>query len=277
MTTTETLPETKDYKAQRTNILKGKKGVILGVANKWSIAWGIANSLHDAGAELVLTYQDRLKDRVEKLAEELGADIPAYECDVTNDDLLDSAFREIEMKFGGKLDFVIHSLAFAKKEELEGRYVDTSRDGYALAQDISAFSLAAVAKRAEPMLERNGGGSLVTLTYLGGERVVPNYNVMGIAKAALECSVKYLAADLGPKNIRVNAISAGPIKTLASSAISGISTMINQIGQVAPLRHNTEPEEVGDTALFLVSDLARGITGEIIHVDSGFHILGAAK
>ncbi len=263
-------------KINRKGILAGKKGIILGIANKWSIAWGIANSLHEAGAELLFTYQDRVKDRVEKLAEELG-NIKTLECDVTDEILLEKSFQEIGKLFNGKIDFVIHSVAFAKKEELEGRYVDTSRDGYLLAQDISAFSLAAVAKQAEPLLKANGGGSIVTLTYLGGERVIKNYNVMGVAKAALECSVKYLANDLGPDKIRVNAISAGPIKTLAASAISGIQTLINEIAEIAPLRKNTETEEVGDTALFLVSDLSRGITGEVIHVDAGFHVLAATK
>ncbi|MDJ0625953.1 MAG: enoyl-ACP reductase [Candidatus Caenarcaniphilales bacterium] len=260
----------------RNGILAGKKGVILGIANKWSIAWGIANSLKEAGAELTFTYQERLKDRVDKLAEELDVK-NTVECDVTSDEQITNAFKTISDLYNGKIDFVIHSLAFAKKDELEGRYVDTSRDGYILAQDISAFSLAAVAKAAEPLFEANGGGSIITLTYLGGERVVKNYNVMGVAKAALECSVKYLANDLGPKKIRVNAISAGPIKTLASSAISGIQTMISQIADVSPLRKNTETEEVGDTALFLASDLSRGITGELIHVDAGFHILGATN
>ncbi len=264
----------------KNGLLKGKKGVILGLANKWSIAWGIANSLHEGGAELVFTYQDRVKDRVEKLAEELAGDttsIQCIECDVTSEDQIDSAFNKISEVFGGKLDFVIHSLAFARKDELEGRYVECSRDGYLLAQNVSAYSLVAVSRRAEPLLEANGGGSIVTLTYIGGERVVQNYNVMGVAKAALECSVRYLAADLGPKKIRVNAISAGPIKTLASSAISGIQTLITEIAEVSPLRKNTETEEVGDTALFLVSDLSRGITGENIHVDAGFHIIGAVK
>jgi enoyl-[acyl-carrier protein] reductase I len=261
----------------RSGLLAGKRGVILGLANKWSIAWGITNCLHEAGAELILTYQERVKERVEKLAEEIGGNIPTIECDVTIESQLDEAFTKISEIYGGKIDFVIHSLAFARKDELEGRYVDTSRDGYLLAQDVSAYSLAAVAKRAEPLLKANGGGSIVTLTYIGGERVVKNYNVMGVAKAALECSVKYLANDLGPDKIRVNAISAGPIKTLASSAITGIQTMINEIAEISPLRKNTDTEEVGDTALFLVSDLARGITGEVIHVDAGFHVLGATK
>jgi enoyl-[acyl-carrier protein] reductase I len=260
----------------RTGILKGKKGVVLGIANKWSIAWGIANSLQEAGAELIFTYQDRLKERVEKIAEEMNVK-HTLECDVTSDEQLQNCFKEISKIYGGKVDFIVHSLAFANKAELEGRFVDTSREGFALAHDISAFSLAAVAKQAEPLLEANGGGSIVTLTYLGGERVVKNYNVMGVAKAALECSVKYLANDLGPKKIRVNAISAGPIKTLASSAISGIQTMINESGEMSPLRKNTDTEEVGDAALFLVSDLSKGITGENLHVDSGFHILAASK
>lgn len=262
-------------KAVYANMLAGKKGVILGVANKWSIAWGITNSCHLAGAELVLTYQDRVQDRVEKLASELPG-IHTIECDVTDDASLDRAFAQISEIFGGKIDFVVHSVAFAKKENLVGRFVDTAREDYALAQDISAYSLAAVAKRAEPLLEASGGGSIITMTYLGGERVVQNYNVMGVAKAALESCVQYLAYDLGEKNIRVNAISAGPIKTLAASAIGGIGSMIDGVAKSSPLRRNVDPTDVGDTALFLVSDLARGITGEVIHVDSGFHAVAAS-
>lgn len=258
------------------NILAGKKGVILGVANKWSIAWGIANSLKQAGADIILTYQERVQDRVDKLAAELGG-VKTLECDVTVDESLEKCFNEISNIFDGKIDFVIHSVAFAKKENLVGRFVDTPRDDYALAQDISAYSLTAVAKHAEPLLEANGSGSIVTMTYLGGERVIQNYNVMGVAKAALECSVKYLANDLGSKNIRVNAISAGPIKTLAASAIGGISSMIDEVAKVSPLKRNVEPSDVGDTALFLVSEMSRGVTGECIHVDSGFHAIAASK
>lgn len=259
------------------SLLKGKKGVILGVANHWSIAWGIAEALDKAGAEVVLTYQERVKERVEKLAAELSGDVKTIDCDVTSDESLQSAFAEISELFGGKIDFVVHSVAFAKKENLVGRFVDTDRDDYALAQDISAYSLAAVAKHAEPLLEANGGGSIITMTYLGGERVVQNYNVMGVAKAALECSVKYLAADLGPKNIRVNAISAGPIKTLAASAIGGIGSMIDEVAQVSPMRRNISPSDVGGVALFLVSDLSGSVTAETIHVDSGFHAIAASK
>lgn len=269
--------EPQEIKINYGNILKGKKGVILGVANKWSIAWGIASSLKDAGAEVILTYQDRVQDRVDKLAAELGDSVKTIECDVTVDASLDKAFAEVSEIFDGKIDFVVHSVAFAKKENLVGRYVDTERDDYSLAHDISAYSLAAVAKRAEPLLEANGSGSIITMTYLGGERVVQNYNVMGVAKAALECSVKYLATDLGSKNIRVNAISAGPIKTLAASAIGGIGSMIDSVAKLSPLKRNVTPNEVGDVALFLVSDLARGVTGELIHVDSGFHSIAAAQ
>ncbi len=255
------------------SILKGKKGVILGVANKWSIAWGIAKALYREGAELILTYHIRVKDRVEALAEELGPDVKIVECDVTDDINTDKAFEEINKIFNGKLDFLVHSVAFANKDELNGRYVETTREGYLLAQDVSAYSLVAVSRRAEPLFVANGGGSIVCLTYIGGERVVENYNVMGVAKAALESSVKYLANDLGPKNIRINAISAGPIKTLAASAIGGISKLIDIIARLSPLRKNIEIEEVGDTALFLVSDMSRAITGENLHVDSGFHCL----
>jgi len=256
------------------SILSGKKGLILGVANKWSIAWGIAEACHKQGAELIFSYHERVKERVEKLAAELE-NVKIVQCDVTKDEELKSSFEYISEAFDGELDFVVHSLAFAKREELGGRFVDISREGYALAQDVSAYSLIATAKHAEPLLKK--GASIVTLTYLGGERVVENYNVMGAAKASLDCCVKYLAHDLGEKGIRVNAISAGPIKTLAASAVSGINTIIERIADVSPLHKNVTPEEVGDVAAFLVSDLSRAITGETVHVDSGFHVIGAVE
>ena len=254
-------------------LLEGKRGLILGVANKRSIAWGIAQSVSREGARLALTYQgERLKENVEELAATLK-DPVILPCDVTRDEDLQVLAQNVQKELGG-LDFVVHAVAFALREELDGEFLNTSREGYRLAQDISSFSLTALAKATAPLMAN--GGSIVTLTYLGGERVVPHYNVMGVAKAALEMSVRYLAADLGPKGIRVNAISAGPIKTLAASGVHGLSKMLEYHRTHAPLRKNTEQEEVGDAALFLVSALGRGVTGEVIHVDGGFHVMGMA-
>ena len=253
-------------------LLEGKKGLILGVANKRSIAWGIAQAVSREGAQLALTYQgERLERNVRKLAPELG-DPLLLACDVSSDEQLDAVAKSIGDAFG-RLDFVVHAVAFALREELDGEFVATSREGYRVAQDISSYSLTALARRLAPLMEGRDG-SLVTLSYLGGERVVPHYNVMGVAKAALEMSVRYLASDLGPRGIRVNAISAGPIKTLAASGVHGLSKMLEHHRTHAPLRRNTDRDEVGDAAVFLVSRLARGITGEVIHVDGGFHILG---
>jgi enoyl-[acyl-carrier protein] reductase I len=252
-------------------LLQGKKGLILGIANKRSIAWGIAQSVSGQGARLAVTYQgERLKENVEELAATLE-DPVILPCDVAKDEDLDALAASVKQTLGG-LDFVVHAVAYALREELDGEFANTSREGYRLAQDISSYSLTALARRVVPLME--GGGSIVTLSYLGGERVVPHYNVMGVAKAALEMSVRYLAADLGPKGIRVNAISAGPIKTLAASGVHGLSKMLEYHRNHAPLRKNTEQEEVGDTALFLVSALSRGVTGEVIHVDGGFHVMG---
>lgn len=253
--------------------LKGKNYLVMGIANKRSIAWGIARSLHSAGANLIFTYgQERTEKSVRDLAATLeGAEPFILQCDVTQDESISAAFEAIKQKYG-VLHGVAHSVAFAKREELEGEFVDTSRDGFLMAQNISAFSLTAIAKASQEMMTE--GGSIVTLTYLGGERVLPNYNVMGVAKASLEASVRYLASSLGKHNIRVNAISAGPIRTLSAKAIHDFNTILNKIEEESPLRRTTTPEEVGDTALFLFSDLSRGITGENIHVDSGYHILG---
>ncbi|CUQ65821.1 enoyl-ACP reductase FabI [Candidatus Nitrospira inopinata] len=252
-------------------LLNGKNGVIIGVANKHSIAWSIAQSVASQGARLLFNYQnERLKQNVE----ELVATVPgakAFACDVANDAEIETLMHHAQKELG-RIDFVIHSLAFAPREELTGQFVNTTRQGFATALDISAYSLVAVTRAAMPLMTE--GGSVVTLSYLGAERVVPHYNVMGVAKAALECTVRYLAYDLGPKNIRVNAISAGPIKTLAARGVSGITKMIDIHKEFAPLRRPTEQGEVGDTALFLVSPLGRGITGEVIYVDGGFHILG---
>jgi enoyl-[acyl-carrier protein] reductase I len=254
-------------------LLEGKQGLVLGVANKRSIAWGIAQSVSREGARLALTYQgERLKENVEELAAGLK-DPVLLPCDVTRDEELDALAASVKDAFGG-VDFVVHAVAFALREELDGEFLGTSREGYRVAQDISAYSLTALARRTAPLMEARGGGSIVTLSYLGGERVVPHYNVMGVAKAALEMSVRYLAADLGPRAIRVNALSAGPIKTLAASGVHGISKMLEYHRSHAPLRKNTEQEEVGDAALFLVSRLSRGVTGEVIHVDGGFHVMG---
>jgi len=254
-------------------LLEGKTGLVMGVANKRSIAWGIARAANNAGARIILTYQnERLGQNAEKLAPELNNPL-LKQCDVANDDEIDSLMESIGNDVGG-LDFVVHALAYAPREALSGAYAATTREAFHTALDISAYSLVAVANRAAPLM-KDRNGSIVTLTYLGSERVVPGYNVMGVAKAALEASVRYLANDLGPEGIRVNAISAGPIKTLASSAVSGISGMVKMHAERTPLRSATTLDEVGDTALFLVSPLSRGVTGEVLYVDGGYHVLGA--
>jgi len=256
-------------------LLDGKNGLVLGIANKRSLAWGITQSVAREGARLAVTYQgERLEENVRELAAGLK-DPVILPCDVSRDEDIDTLMQGVQKELGG-LDFVIHAVAYALREELDGEFLNTSREGYRLAQDISAYSLTAVARRSAPLMEGRGG-SIVTLTYLGGERVVPHYNVMGVAKAALDMSVRYLAADLGPKGIRVNAISAGPVKTLAASGVHGISKMLEYHRAHAPLRKNTEQEEVGDAALFLVSPLSRGVTGEVIHVDGGFHVMGMSN
>ena len=254
------------------SLLQGKKGLILGVANKRSIAWSVARSAAGAGAELAFTYQgERLKENVNELASTLPGSV-LLPCDVTNEAEVDAVFRKLDESWGG-LDFMAHCVAYAKAEDLEGGYVKTRKEGFDTALGVSAYSLTLLAQKAAPLFEKKGGGSIVTLTYLGGERVAPGYNVMGVAKAGLEASVKYLAYDLGPKNIRVNAISAGPINTLAARAISGFGDILKHVRERAPLRRNTEPEEVGDTALFYFSSLSRGITGEITFVDCGYNTL----
>jgi enoyl-[acyl-carrier protein] reductase I len=254
-------------------LLKGKTGIIFGVAHKTSIAWAIANALSSAGMKLAFTYQgERLEKNVRQLTESLE-DALVLPCDVTRDSDIQAVFEAVGGTFG-KLDTLVHSVAFAQKEDLSGRFSETSRAGYLLSQDISAYSLTALTRAAVPLFEKAGGGSVITLTYLGGERVVENYNVMGVAKAALEMSIRYLAADLGAQNIRVNGISAGPIKTLAARGISGFSNILGYMEEHTPLKRNVEASEVGDTALFLASNLSRGITGEVLHVDAGFHIMG---
>jgi enoyl-[acyl-carrier protein] reductase I len=252
--------------------LTGKKGLVLGVANKRSLAWAIAKRASEAGAELALTFQgERLEENVRELAGTLDKESQILPCDVTADDQVDALFAKIRESMG-RIDFVVHAAAFAPPEALSEPFVQTSREAFRMALDISAYSLVSLARGAHPLMTE--GGSIVTLTYLGAERVFPNYNVMGVAKAALECSVRYLASDLGPRNIRVNAISAGPVKTLAAKGISGFSDILGVYRERAPLRRNTESSEVGDTGLFLISDAARGITGEVLYVDGGYHVMG---
>jgi enoyl-[acyl-carrier protein] reductase I len=253
--------------------LKGRTYVVMGVANKRSIAWGIARSLHAAGARLIFTYAgERFEKEVRSLVDTLeNENSLLLPCDVTKDEEIIQCFQQIKEQVG-VIHGVAHCIAFANKEDLSGEYMKVSREGFLLAHNISAYSLTAVAREAKELMTE--GGSIVTLTYLGGERVVQNYNIMGVAKASLDASVKYLANDLGKYGIRVNAISAGPIRTLSAKGISDFNSILKQIEERAPLRRTTTQEEVGDTALFLFSDLSRGITGEIIHVDSGYHILG---
>ncbi|MEM9329841.1 MAG: enoyl-ACP reductase FabI [Pseudomonadota bacterium] len=252
-------------------LMAGKRGLVMGVANKRSIAWGIAKACCDAGAELALTYQgEALKKRVSPLADELGAMV-AGECDVTDEASIDAVFENLEKEWG-RLDFLVHAIAFSDKDELTGRYVETSSENFRKTMDISVYSFTAIAQRAEKLM--NEGGSMVTLTYYGAEKVMPHYNVMGVAKAALEASVKYLAVDLGAQNIRVNAISAGPIKTLAASGIGDFRYILKWNEYNSPLKRTVTIEEVGDSTLYLLSDLSRGVTGEVHHVDSGYHTVG---
>lgn len=250
-----------------------KHGLIVGVANKRSIAWAIAQATASHGARLALTYQGRFEEHVNELSQGLTQPPLVLPCDVSSDADIANVFAKIEQEFGA-LDFVVHGAAFAPREEISSPFTNTSREGFRIALDISAYSLIALARGAAPLMEKRGGGSIVTLTYLGSERVFPNYNVMGVAKAALEASVRYLAADLGPRNIRVNAVSAGPIKTLAAAGISGFSSILNVYRDRAPLRRNVETSEVGEAAAFLLSDAARAITGEVLMVDAGFHATG---
>ncbi|MDQ3168867.1 MAG: enoyl-ACP reductase [Acidobacteriota bacterium] len=253
--------------------LEGMHGLVIGVANKRSIAWAIAQKASQAGARIALTFQgERLEENVRDLSAGLDRAL-VLPCDVTSDAQIDDVFSIIDREFGS-LDFVVHGAAFAPREELMAPFVDTSRDGFRLALDVSAYSLIALSKRAAPLMERKGGGSILTLTYLGSERVFPNYNVMGVAKAALEASVRYLASDLGPKGIRVNAISAGPIKTLAAAGISGFSNILQIYRERAPLRRTVDAGEVADAALFLIGNTGRAVTGEVMLVDGGFHVMG---
>jgi enoyl-[acyl-carrier protein] reductase I len=253
--------------------LRGKTGLIVGVANKRSIAWAIAQAAQAAGARLALSYQgERLGENVRELAAELH-DPVLLPLDVTSDEQIAETYASLDREFGG-LDFLVHGAAFAPRDELSRPFVETSREGFRIALDVSAYSLVALARGAVPLMERRGGGSMVTLTYLGSERVFPNYNVMGVAKAALECSVRYLASELGEKGIRVNAISAGPIKTLAASGISGFSSILQHYRDRAPLRRTVETNEVASAAMFLLGDEGRAVTAEVLMVDAGYHVMG---
>ena len=253
------------------NLMAGKKGLIMGVANDRSIAWGIAKTAHAHGAELAFTYQgDALEKRVRPLAEEIGSQI-VLPCDVTDEASVKATFAEIEAKWG-KLDFVVHAIAFSDKSELDGLYLNTTRANFLKTMDISVYSFTSVAQHAVPLM--NEGGSLLTLTYYGAERVMPHYNVMGVAKAALEASVRYLATDLGAQGIRVNAISAGPIKTLAASGIGDFRYILKWNELNSPLKRNVTIEDVGNSGLYLLSDLGAGVTGEVLHVDAGYHTVG---
>jgi len=254
------------------SILAGKLGIVFGVANKRSIAWAIAQAWHRAGARLAFTYQgERLKENVEELAGTFGKDTLLIPCDVTKDDEINRVFGEVGEKLG-KLDLLLHSVAFAPKDALEGEFVNTSREAFKIAHDVSAYSLVALARGAAPLMR--DGGSIVAMTYYGSEKVVPHYNVMGVAKAALEASTRYLAYDLGPKKIRVNCISAGPVNTLAARGIAGFTDMLKHYEAHAPLKRNVLPDELGATGTFLASDGAAAITGQVIYVDCGYQIMG---
>jgi enoyl-[acyl-carrier protein] reductase I len=251
----------------------GKHGLIVGVANKRSISWAIAQTVASRGARLALTFQGRFEDKVNDLARGLDHTPLILPCDVSSDADIAAVYEQVEKEFGG-LDFLVHGAAFAPREELEAPFVETSREGFRVTMDISAFSLIALTKGAVPLMEKRGGGSVLTLSYLGSERVFPNYNVMGVAKAALEATVRYLAADVGPRNIRVNAVSAGPIKTLAAAGVKGFSNILHVYPERAPLRRNVEIGEVAQAAAFLLGDAGSGITGEVLVVDAGFHVTG---
>ena len=254
-------------------LLEGKTGIVFGVANKRSIAWAIAQALSREGMRLAFTYQgERLKESVESLTTSI-ADSVLLPCDVTNDAEVTGVFQSVEERFG-RLDTLVHSVAFAPKEDLEGDFVNTSRDGFKLAHDISAYSLVGLTRGAMPLFEKSGGGSVLALSYHGAVKAVEGYNLMGVAKASLEASVRYLAANLGPKNVRVNAISAGPVNTLAARGISGFTGMLKHHAEKAPLRRNVTLEEIGNAALFLCSNMSSGITGEVMYVDCGYNIIG---
>jgi enoyl-[acyl-carrier protein] reductase I len=253
-------------------LMAGKKGLIMGVANERSLAWGIAKACHDHGAKLAFTFQgEALEKRVRPLAKSIGCENNLVPCDVTDAKSIDTTFAHLQREWG-ELDFLVHAIAFSNKDELRGRYLDTTLDNFTLTMNVSCYSLTAVAQRAVPMMKK--GGSLLTLTYYGAERVIPHYNVMGVAKAALEASVRYLAADLGRENIRVNAISAGPVKTLAFAGIADGRYILKWNELNSPLKRNVSTEEVGNAGVYLLSDLGTGVTGEVMHVDAGYHVVG---
>ena len=255
-------------------MFEGKRGLVLGVANKRSIAWAIARRLASDGAQLAFTYQgERIESSVRELAESVGSPL-VTELDVRSDEQIASVFSEVAETFGGQLDLLVHSVAFAAAEDLEGRFTDTPRDRFWMSIDVSAYSLVACARAAEPLMEAVGGGSILTMTYLGGERAVPHYNVMGVAKATLESSVRYLAWDLGAKNIRVNAVSAGPVRTLAARSITGFPTMMAIVEERSPLHRLNDADDVAGAAAYLLGDDARNVTGTTLYVDSGYHAMG---
>jgi enoyl-[acyl-carrier protein] reductase I len=256
-----------------TKPLAGRNALVFGVANRRSIAWAIAQAWSEAGARLAFTYQgERVKENVEELASTFGAETPLYPCDVTRDEDIHRTFAAVAKDFGGKLDILLHSVAFAPREALEGRFVNTPRESFRIAHDVSAYSLIALAREAAPLMKN--GGSIIAMSYYGAVKVVPHYNVMGVAKAALEASVRYLAYDLGPQKIRVNAISAGPVNTLAARGISGFGIMLKHYEEHTPLKRNLEPKEIGDAGLFLASDMSTATTGQVLYVDCGYEIMG---
>jgi enoyl-[acyl-carrier protein] reductase I len=256
-----------------TPLLAGKHALVFGVANQRSIAWAIAQAWAEAGARLAFTYQgERLRENVEELAATFGADTPMYPCDVTRDEDIARTFAAAAKDFGGRLDILLHSVAFAPRAALEGRFLNTSREAFRIAHDVSAYSLLALARGAAPLM--TAGGAIVALSYYGAVKVIPHYNVMGVAKASLEATVRYLAHDLGPQQIRVNAISAGPVNTLAARGIAGFGAMLKHYEEHAPLRRNLEPAELGSAGLFLASDLSRATTGQVLYVDCGYEIMG---
>lgn len=256
-------------------VMEGKKILISGPRNKWSIAWHSALSLHREGAQLAFSvFGEREETGVRKLMAESNIEAPVFHCNATEDDQVEKLMDQVGESFSGSLDGMVHSIAFAKREELTGEYAATSKEGFTMAHESSVYTLVNMSRFAKPLMQAAGGGSIVTMTYIGAERVVPNYNVMGVCKAALEASVRYLASDLGKDNIRVNAISAGPIKTLAASGIAGFDTMRSKVGEQSPLKRTVEADEVADAAMFLLCPWSRGITGEVIHVDGGYHIVG---
>jgi enoyl-[acyl-carrier protein] reductase I len=259
--------------AATSNILAGRNALIFGVANKRSIAWAIAQAWAEAGARLAFTYQgERLKENIEELAGTFGPDTPMYPCDVTRDDDIARTFEQAGNDFGGRLDILLHSVAFAPKDALENKFINTSRDAFRIAHDVSAYSLVALSRAAAPLM--TNGGSIIAMSYYGAVKVVPHYNVMGVAKAALEASVRYLAYDLGTKKIRVNAISAGPVNTLAARGISGFTQMLKHYEEHTPMQRNLEPPELGSAGLFLASDMSTATTGQVLYVDCGYEIMG---